>query len=207
MGRRFAQIAFTPRVQAEQARIGSRARYAGMEADGRDDSLLTDAEAAFVAARDSVYMASVSETGWPYVQHRGGPPGFLRVLDAATLGFADLGGNRQHISVGNLGGDDRISLFLMDYPNRRRLKILGRARVVTRAEDPALVARLAPEGLAARAERAVLITVEGFDWNCPQHITPRWTAAELAPLAARLEAAEAEVAALRAQLGLAPAPG
>ncbi len=207
MGRRFAQIAFTPRVQAEQARIGSRARYAGMEADGRNDSLLTDAEAAFVAARDSVYMASVSETGWPYVQHRGGPPGFLRVLDAATLGFADLGGNRQHISVGNLGGDDRVSLFLMDYPNRRRLKILGRARVVTRAEDPALVARLAPEGLAARAERAVLITVEGFDWNCPQHITPRWTAAELAPLAARLEAAEAEVAALRVQLGHAPAQG
>ena len=203
MGRHFAQIAFTPRVQAEQARIGSRATYARAESEGREDSVLTSAEAGFIAARDSFYMASVSETGWPYVQHRGGPAGFLRVLDAATLGFADLGGNRQHISVGNLGGDDRVSLFLMDYPNRRRLKILGRARVVTRAEDPDLVARLAPDGGAGRAERAVLIGIEGFDWNCPQHITPRWTAAELAPLAARLEAAEAEVAALRAQLGLA----
>ncbi|MBX9700332.1 MAG: pyridoxamine 5'-phosphate oxidase family protein [Acetobacteraceae bacterium] len=203
MGRRFAAIAFTPRVRAEQARIGSRANYARMEAEGRDDSALGPAEAAFIAARDSIYMASVSETGWPYVQHRGGPPGFLRLLDPATIGFADLGGNRQHVSVGNLAGDDRVSLFLMDYPNRRRLKILGRARVVTRAEDAALVERLAPEGLSARAERAVLITVEGWDWNCPQHITPRWTAEEILPLAERLRAAEAEVAALRGALGLA----
>ena len=205
MGRQFARIAFTPRVRAEQARIGSRARYAEVEAGGRDDSALGAAEVGFIAARDSFYMASVSETGWPYVQHRGGPPGFLRVLDAATLGFADLAGNRQHVSIGNLGGDDRVSLFLMDYPNRRRLKLLGRARVVTRAEDPALVARLAPEGLAGRAERAVLITVEGWDWNCPQHITPRWTAEEILPLAERLRAAEAEVTALRAALGLAVA--
>jgi len=203
MGQQFARIAFTPRVQAEQARIGSRAGYARMEQEGRDDSRITVAEAAFIAARDSFYMASVSETGWPYVQHRGGPAGFLKVLDAATLGFADLGGNRQHISVGNLDGDDRVSLFLMDYPNRRRLKLLGRARVVTKQEDPALVARLAPEGGSGRAERAVLITVEGFDWNCPQHITPRWTAEELRPLAERLQAAEAEVAVLRAELGLA----
>ncbi len=205
MGRQFARIAFTPRVQAEQARIGSRATYARAETAGRDDSALGAAEAGFIAARDSFYMASVSETGWPYVQHRGGPPGFLRLLDAATLGFADLGGNRQHVSVGNLAGDDRVSLFLMDYPNRRRLKLLGRARVVTREQDPALVERLAPEGLADRAERAVLITVEGWDWNCPQHITPRWTAEEILPMAERLRAAEAEVAALRGQLGLAPA--
>lgn len=206
MGRQFAAIAFTPRVKAEQSRIGSRANYARVEAEGRDDSMLGAAEAAFIAARDSVYMASVSETGWPYVQHRGGPPGFLRLVDAATLGFADLGGNRQHVSVGNLAGDGRVSLFLMDYPNRRRLKLLGRARVVTREEDPGLVARLAPEGLAGRAERAILVTVEGWDWNCPQHITPRWTAEEILPLAERLRAAEAELAGLRAALGLA-APG
>ena len=205
MGRQFARIAFTPRVQAEQARIGSRATYARAEAAGRDDSVLGAAEAGFIAARDSFYMASVSETGWPYVQHRGGPPGFLRVVDPATLGFADLRGNRQHVSLGNLGGDDRVSLFLMDYPNRRRLKLLGRVRVVAREEDPALVARLAPEGLEDWAERALLITVEGWDWNCPQHITPRWTAEEILPVAERLRAAEAEVAALRGQLGLAPA--
>jgi hypothetical protein len=203
MGQQFARIAFTPRVKAEQARIGSRANYARVEEAGRDDTALTATEAGFIAARDSVYIATVSETGWPYVQHRGGPPGFLHVLDPATLGFADLGGNRQHISVGNLAGEGRVSLFLMDYPNRRRLKILGRARVVTREEDAALVARLAPPGQDSRAERAILIGIEGFDWNCPQHITPRWTAAELAPLAERLAAAETEVAALRAQLGLA----
>jgi hypothetical protein len=204
MGRQFASIAFTPRVKAEQARIGSRAGYARMQVEGRDDSVLTAAEAGFIAARDSFYMASVSETGWPYVQHRGGPPGFLRVLDERTLGFADLGGNRQHVSVGNLAGDDRVSLFLMDYPNRRRLKLLGRARIIDRAADPALVDRLAAETTRQRAERAVLITIEGFDWNCPQHITPRWTEQEVAPLLARLHATEAEAAALRRELGLAP---
>ncbi len=204
MGRHFAQIAFTPRVQEEQTRIGSRAGYARMAVEGRDDSALTEAEAGFLAARDSFYIASVSETGWPYVQHRGGPAGFLRVLDPRTIGFADFGGNRQHISVGNLAGDDRVSLFLMDYPNRRRLKLLGRARVVTREEDPALVERLAPEGLAARAQRAVLIGIEGYDWNCPQHITQRWTAEEMRPLAERLAAAEAEVLRLRAALGETP---
>ena len=207
MGRHFARIAFTARVREEQARIGSRAGYARVEAQGRDDSALTEAEIAFLAARDSVYVASVSETGWPYVQHRGGPPGFLRALDPRTLGLADLGGNRQHVSVGNLAGDGRVALLAMDYPNRRRLKLFGRARVVRREEDPDLVARLAPEGLESRAERAVVIAVEGYDWNCPQHITPRWTAEDLLPLVQRLRDAEAEVATLRAALGLAPAPG
>lgn len=196
MGRRFAELAFTPLVQAEQTRIGSRARYAQMAAQGRDDSALGPPEAEFLAHRDSFYMATVSETGWPYVQHRGGPPGFVRVLDARTLGFADLGGNRQHISIGNLQHDDRVSLFFMDYANRRRLKILGRVRV---SEDPGLLAQVAPDG-AERVERAVLITVEGFDWNCPQHITPRFTVAELAPVTERLQAAEAEIARLQALL-------
>jgi predicted pyridoxine 5'-phosphate oxidase superfamily flavin-nucleotide-binding protein len=208
MGRHYARIAFTPRVQEEQSRVGSRASYARVEAQGRDDSALGEDEAAFLAARDSLYMASVSETGWPYLQHRGGPPGFLRVLDGGrTLAFADLGGNRQHVSVGNLDGDDRVALFAMDYPNRRRLKILGRARVVAREADPAQVASLAPEGLERRAERAILVAVEGFEWNCPQHITPRWTAEELRPLTDRLRAAEAEVAALRSALGLAVQAG
>jgi len=196
MGRRFAELAFTPLVQAEQTRIGSRARYAQMAAQGRDDSALGSPEAEFLAHRDSFYMATVSETGWPYVQHRGGPPGFVRLLDDRTLGFADLGGNRQHISMGNLQHDDRVSLFFMDYANRRRLKFLGRVRV---SEEPDLLARVTPDG-ASRVERAVLITVEGFDWNCPQHITPRFTVAELAPVTERLQAAEAEIVRLRALL-------
>ncbi|MBR0647887.1 pyridoxamine 5'-phosphate oxidase family protein [Plastoroseomonas hellenica] len=198
MGRHYAEIAFTPAVQAEQTRIGSRSRYERVARDGREDGQLGPDETAFIAARDSVYMASVSETGWPYLQHRGGPPGFLRVLSPTQLGFADLVGNRQHVSVGNLAGDDRVALFLMDYPARRRLKILGHARVVREGEDAALVADLAPPGLEDRAERAILIDIAGFEWNCPQHITPRYTAAELAPLVARLETAEAELAELRA---------
>jgi predicted pyridoxine 5'-phosphate oxidase superfamily flavin-nucleotide-binding protein len=176
MGQHFANIAFTPAVQAEQARLGSRATYARQAEAGPDDSRLTAREASFIAARDSCYLASVSETGWPYMQHRGGPPGFVRVLDARTIGFADLTGNRQHISLGNLAQNDRVSLFFMDYANRRRLKLLGHARVVR--DDPALLARLTPPGTERQAESAMLITVAGYDWNCPQHITPRFTAAE-----------------------------
>lgn len=176
MGRHFAEIAFTPAVRAEQQQLGSDAHYAQVAALGRDDSALTAREAGFIQARDSVYMATVSETGWPYMQHRGGPPGFMRVLDERTIGFADLSGNRQHISVGNLSGNDRVSLFFMDYPNRRRLKLLGHARVVR--DDPALLARLTPPGAERLAESAVLIEVAGHDWNCPQHITPRFTAEE-----------------------------
>ncbi|HEY4250065.1 MAG TPA: pyridoxamine 5'-phosphate oxidase family protein [Roseomonas sp.] len=200
MGRHFAEIAFTPAVQAEQARIGSRRAYARMAQDGQEDSVLGADETDFIAARDSFYMASVSETGWPYMQHRGGPPGFLRVLAPGRIGFADLGGNRQHVSVGNFANDGRVALFLMDYAARARLKILGHARVVREGEDAALVASLAPPGLEDRAERAILIDVAGFEWNCPQHITPRYTAAQLQPLIARLEAAEAELATLKASM-------
>lgn len=206
MGRHFAEIAFTPAVQAEQTRIGSRRAYERMAREGQDDGRIGPDEAGFIATRDSFYMASVSETGWPYLQHRGGPPGFLRVLSPTRIGFADLGGNRQHVSVGNLAGDDRVALFLIDYAARQRLKILGHARVVREGEDAALVAGLAPPGLEDRAERAILIDVAGFEWNCPQHITPRYTAAELAPLVARLEAAEAEIARLRAALHAGPEP-
>ena len=176
MGRHFAQIAFTPAVQAEQETLGSLPHFAPMAVAGRDDSVLTAREAGYIHARDSFYMATVSETGWPYMQHRGGPPGFVRVLDERTIGFADLSGNRQHISVGNLANNDRVSLFFMDYANRRRLKLLGHARVVR--DDPALLARLTPPGAERLAESAVVIEVAGYDWNCPQHITPRFSAAE-----------------------------
>ena len=178
MGQHFARIAFTPAVQAEQDALGSRPHFARMGEQGRDDSRLSGQEAGFIHARDSVYVATVSSTGWPYMQHRGGPPGFVRVLDAETLGFADFTGNRQHVSIGNLATNDRVALFFMDYANRRRLKLLGQARVIR--DDPALLARLTPEGTEHLAESVLLITVAGFEWNCPQHITPRLTAEEWA---------------------------
>jgi hypothetical protein len=141
MGHRFAALAFTDSVREVQQALGSRAGYAAMD-EGEDyNHVLAEREAAFIAARDSFYMASVSDTGWPYVQHRGGPPGFVRILDERTIGFADFRGNRQYVSVGNLRKDDRVALFLMDYPNRTRLKVLGRVRLVGGGE-PELLARL-----------------------------------------------------------------
>ena len=190
MGHRFAELAFTDRVRAIQEQEGSRASYARFEGGEAHHDRLGPAEAAFLAARDSFYLATVSETGWPYVQHRGGPPGFVKVLDERTVGFADFRGNRQYVSLGNLGGDDRVSLILVDYPHRRRLKILGHARAV---EDPATVARLAVEGYPAKVERGLLIEVAAFDWNCPQHLTPRFTEAEIAAAAAPLHARIAEL--------------
>ena len=198
MTHRFAELMFTPAVKAVQESQGSRASYERFEQpDAPGNDVLGPAERAFIAARDSFYMATSSETGWPYVQHRGGPPGFLKVLDGKTLGFADYRGNRQYVSVGNLAGDDRVSLFLMDYPNRRRLKIIGHARIVDQQLEPGMIERMQDSGYKARIERAMLISVEGFDWNCPQHITPRFTEAEIAvgiePLLARLRTAEAEL--------------
>jgi predicted pyridoxine 5'-phosphate oxidase superfamily flavin-nucleotide-binding protein len=188
MSSRFGAIAFTPAVKRLQERDGSRASYARGESEAAPADPLGAAEAAFIAGRDSFYMATVSETGWPYLQHRGGPAGFLKVLDAQTLAFADFRGNRQHVSEGNLEGNDRVALFLMDYPNRRRLKVLGRVRVVDAADDPALLGALTEPGYPAKAERAMVIRVEAFDWNCPQHITPRFSEAELAPVVASLQA-------------------
>jgi predicted pyridoxine 5'-phosphate oxidase superfamily flavin-nucleotide-binding protein len=138
-------------------------------------------EAAFVAARDSFYLATVSETGWPYLQHRGGPPGFLKVIGPSTLAFADFGGNRQFVSVGNAATNDRVSLFLMDYAHQLRLKVLGRMRMFDLGEaPPEVVFEVELPGYPARIERVAIIEVAAFDWNCPQHITPRFTAAELA---------------------------
>lgn len=202
MGHKFAEIAFTPAVKAAQDVQGSRGNYLRFEEGVAHHDRLGPAETDFIAARDSFYMASVSETGWPYVQHRGGPPGFLRELDDQTIGFADFRGNRQYVSLGNLARNDRVSLILMDYAHRRRLKILGRARALGPDDDPALLARLELSDYRARVERGMLITVEAFDWNCPQHITPRFTAEQVteatAPLHARIAELEAQLAALRA---------
>ena len=192
MGHRFAEIAFTDRVKAEQSRHGSRASYTRFEGGEPIRHRLSAREAAFIAERDSFYMATVSETGWPYVQHRGGPKGFLRVLDEKTIGFADYSGNRQYISVGNIAGDNRVSLFLMDYASRTRLKMLGRVRIVA-ASDSATMAQLVLPDETARVERGFLIDVEAFDWNCPQHITERYTLADVEEATAALRARIAEL--------------
>ncbi|WP_067822947.1 pyridoxamine 5'-phosphate oxidase family protein [Nocardia inohanensis] len=166
----YAQIAFTDAVRAHQAAHGSLHGYQRMAAVAEVADRLTQNEAWFIEERDSFYLATVSETGWPYIQHRGGPRGFLNVIDSRTLGFADFRGNKQYISRGNLDHDDRVALFLMDYAAKTRLKIFGRARVVEADADPELLASLAVPGYAGKPERAVLITVEAFDWNCSQHI-------------------------------------
>jgi uncharacterized protein len=193
MGYKFAEIAFTPSVRGVQERMGSRASYARLERGPVVGSELGPDEAAFVAARDSFYFATVSETGWPYVQHRGGPPGFVRVLDPKTLAFPDFRGNRQYVSVGNVTRDDRVSLLFMDYPNRARLKVLGRASLIG-PEQREILERLELPGYRARIERGFLVRVEAFDWNCPQHITPRFTLEEIeqATAPARRRIAELE---------------
>ncbi len=194
MTHQFAELAFTPAVQAFQEQMGSRKAYAKAEGGPVQHDRLGKAETAFIQARDSFYMATVSETGWPYIQHRGGPAGFVRVLDEKTLGFADYRGNRQYVSLGNLSCNDRVALFFMDYPDQARLKLLGRARAVELDDEPELAARLAIPDYKAKVERSFLISIEAFDWNCSQHITPRFTAAEVsaatAPLLERIRELE-----------------
>lgn len=193
MGHKFAAIAFTPTVKHVQEQLGSRSNYARMEAgEAIRNHVLGPTEAGFIGERDSFYMASVSETGWPYIQHRGGPKGFVRVLDEKTIGFADYRGNRQYVSVGNLMTNDRVSLFFMDYPNRTRLKVLGRAKLID-ASDTAALERLDVPGYRARIERGLLISVEAFDWNCPQHITQRYTLADVEQATASLRQRIAEL--------------
>ncbi len=179
MARAFAEIAFTPSVREAQDRYGVAGIRDRLLSDGIDRrDRLTEREAAFVRARDGFYLGTVAEDGWPYVQFRGGPVGFLQVLDEATVAWADFRGNRQYLSTGNLAVNNRVSLFLMDYPNRRRLKIWGEARIVVIADDPGLVDRLFPTGYSAVPERAVLVAVKAFDWNWAQHIPERLTRAE-----------------------------
>lgn len=182
----FLDTLMTESVRAAQAANGSGELWGNFTGDRAFDRL-ADREAEFIAARDSFYLASVSQSGWPYVQHRGGPPGFLKVLDQTTLAFADFRGNRQYISLGNATADDRVSLILMDYPNRARLKILARLSSQDLANDPALTERLTLPGYKGKPERAMILKLESFDWNCPQHITPRFTAAEIAPVVSSLQ--------------------
>jgi hypothetical protein len=176
----FMDIARTPSVKAAQEANGTAAMWENFKGH-REFSRFTEAEAHFIASRDSFYMATVSETGWPYVQHRGGPPGFLRVIDDKTLAFADFRGNLQYISVGNATANDRAALILMDYPNRRRLKIYASIEVKNLNADPALAEKLMLPGYKAKPERAIVLHLEAFDWNCQQHITPRFSEAELEP--------------------------
>ncbi len=186
-----SDIAFTPAVKALQERNGSRAGYARMAEKKDWHDTVTPDLAAFLAERDSFYLASASAEGRPYIQHRGGPKGFLKVLDDKRLAFADFGGNRQYISAGNLSENDQAAIFLMDYPNRRRIKLWGRARVVE--DDPELLARLVEPGYKAKPERAFLFEVEAWDVNCPQHITPRYSEDQIAPALAKLQARIAEL--------------
>lgn len=186
MATAFAELTFTPSVKAAQRRYGSRDRNSRFELADDDRNQLTKFEIEFIRKRDSFYQATVSETGWPYIQHRGGPIGFLKVLDDRTIGFADFRGNVQYLSVGNLNANHRISLILIDYPNRQRLKIWGFARIVHEADDPELMAKLALPAYKATVERGIIIHIDALDWNCPQHIVPRYSKPEVDALIAPL---------------------
>ena len=195
MALKYLATTFTPSVRAAQAHYYGRAPKLP---PAPETDTLTAEETDFLTARDSFYMATVTEDGWPYVQHRGGPPGFLKVLGPNQLGFADFGGNRQILSTGNLAASDRVALFLMDYPRKERLKLLGHARVLDAREHPQLADQLTPApGLRGHVERLFLIDVIAFDWNCPKYITPRYTEAEMeiavAPLKQRIAELEAQL--------------
>jgi len=196
MAHKYAQLAFTDSVRAMQEEQNSRTGYASMDKGEDYNFLLSNVEADFIAQRDSFYMASVSETDWPYVQHRGGPKGFLKVLDASTLGFADYKGNRQYVSAGNFRNNDRVSIIFVDYPNKRRLKLMGRISQVAE-NDWQTLANLEDDDYRAKVERGFVIKVEAFDWNCPQHITPRYNESEIESLITPLTN---ELAAVKAQL-------
>ncbi len=197
-----SDVAFTEAVKAEQTRRGSRKAYARMEQGDGWETAVTDDLRAFLADRDSVYLATANASGQPYVQHRGGPRGFVRVLDDHTLAFADYAGNRQFITLGNLAENDKAFLFLMDYAHKQRVKVWGRAKIVE--DDPALLARLMPEGYAARGERVIVFTVEAWDGNCPQHIPVKIDADDVTKamrhLEARVRQLENENARLRAAM-------
>ena len=198
-----SDVAFTPSVKAIQARKGSRASYHKQELRGWRTEITPDL-VEFIGAQTSFMLATASADGQPYIQHRGGPAGFLRVLDGRTLAFADFAGNRQYISQGNLAENTKAYIFIVDYLNRRRIKLWGTARVVE--DDPELLAKLMPEGYQARPEQVIVFTVAVWDTNCPQHIPQKFDAADvanvLAERGARIAALEAELAALKGE----PAP-
>ena len=199
----FLDIAVTPSVRAAQAKMGADGIWQDFKGH-REFDRFTEDEAAFIADRDSFYMATVSETGWPYVQHRGGPRGFLKLLDDRTLAFADYRGNRQYFSTGNLAADDRACLFLMDYTRPARLKIYARVETLALDADRALTALVTTSDYKAKLERIFRLHLETFDWNCPQHITARFTEQDIAeavrPLRDRLAQLESENVELRARL-------
>jgi predicted pyridoxine 5'-phosphate oxidase superfamily flavin-nucleotide-binding protein len=197
----FGSLVFTSTVKALQERYGSRRQYERFEKSGEPQDRLSEQETELIRERDSFYLATIGSSGWPYIQHRGGPKGFLKVIDDQTLAFADFRGNKQYISAGNLATDDHIALIMVDYPSRLRLKILGHAEILEGEKAGAWLERVRVPGYKAVVERVFLIRVAAFDWNCPQHITPRYTAEEieqaLAPTVARLEELERENSELR----------
>ncbi len=201
MGKSFAKIAFTPLVKEQQTLHGSRTAYERVAQSGPPGDRLTEAERYFLTARDSFYMASTSETGWPYIQHRGGPAGFIHILDDQTIAFPDFSGNKQYVSIGNIQHDDRVALIFMDYPAQTRLKILGRAKIHEGPEAATLIEQLRTPNEKTPIERAFVIHIEAFDWNCPQYITPRYTEEQVLrfteDMRQRIAALEAENKSLR----------
>ncbi|NUN99530.1 MAG: pyridoxamine 5'-phosphate oxidase family protein [Saprospiraceae bacterium] len=202
MAKNFAALAFTPAVKEMQEKLGSRASYARMERDTWLDGL-TASELDFIAERDSFYMASIGENGFPYIQHRGGPKGFLKALDSKRLAFIDFKGNMQYITVGNMATHENVALILMDYPSRTRLKIYAKAEIVELKDDPALLALLDLGAYKFRPERMMVLHIEAYDWNCQQHITPRYTIEEieeaLVPQRDYIAKLEAEIEALKSK--------
>ena len=201
MTKSFGSLTFTAAVKALQERYGSRRQYERLEQRGEQRSGFGPQETEFITERDSCYIATTGSTGWPYIQHRGGPPGFLKVLDAETIAFADFRGNKQYVSVGNIATDDRVALILVDYPNQARLKVLGKARILEREQADEVMGRVRSPAYPGVIESVFVIHVEAFDWNCPQHITPRYTEeqirAVLQPTIARMEQLERENRELR----------
>ncbi len=204
MAHNFGSLVFTPVVRALQEKYGSRKQYARLQEGATADRLGPD-ESAFIAERDSFYMASIGSTGWPYVQHRGGPKGFLKVIDPQTLAFADFRGNKQYVSAGNLTTDDRVALIMVDYPQQARLKILGHAEIFEGEKGREWTDRVQVPGYKAIIERVFVIRIEAFDWNCPQHITPRFTEEQireaLAPFERQMQELQQENEKLRKALG------
>ncbi|SRR6266851_9999977 len=204
MANSFGSLVFTPVIKALQERYGSRRQYAKLEESGVSRDRLGPQESAFIAERDSFYMASIGETGWPYVQHRGGPKGILKVIDESTIAFADFRGNKQYISTGNLTKDNRVALIMVDYPDQARLKILGHAEIFEGAQAREWIERLREPNYKASVERVFVVRIDAFDWNCPQHITPRFTEEQiqeaLAPVERQMQELEQENKRLREAL-------
>lgn len=198
MGNKFHELAFTDAVKSVQETYGSRRHYKKLEDRADSNYTIGDAETDFIESRDGFYLATANDDGQPYIQFRGGQPGFLKVLDEKTLGYADFRGNLQYISVGNALVNNKVALFLMDYANRRRLKILGEIEFLSASDRPDLIDQLGDPGYEAKVERAAMIRVKGLEWNCPQHITPRYTMDEvkvmIQPLYEHIESLERELA-------------